>query len=130
ITSYKALYDNAIDTERENRVSRGLNRNRTHIEIALAETQGAYVIASDYVKAVPLTLASWFPHTVSVLGTDGFGRSDSTPGLRGFFEVDAKHIAFAALFDLAQRGKIEGGLLEKAAEELEIDPEKRNPRTS
>lgn len=130
ITSYKTLYDNAIDTERENRQSSNLNRSRTHIEIALGETEGPYVVASDYVKALPLTLAKWFPGPVSVLGTDGFGRSDSTPDLRNFFEVDAKHIAFAALFELAHKGKIKGKQLEQAAEDLKIDPEKMNPRTA
>lgn len=130
ITSYKALYDNAIDTDRENRTKNRLNRQRTNIEIALHEMDGVFVIASDYLKAVPLTLSSWFPKPVCVLGTDGFGRSESTADLRKFFEVDARHIAFAALFELTRKGNVERKVLNKAAEELDIDPDKINQRTS
>ena len=130
VTSYKAMYDNAIDTERENRVSGKLNRKRTNIEIALDGTEGVFVMASDYVKAVPLSVARWFPEPVSVLGTDGFGRSESVADLRRFFEVDAGHIAYAALYELAKKGDIKKQRLEKAADDLGIRPDKINPRTS
>ncbi len=130
VTSYKAMYDNAIDTERENRVSGKLNRKRTNIEIALDGTEGVFVMASDYVKAVPLSVARWFPEPVSVLGTDGFGRSESVADLRRFFEVDAGHIAYAALYELAKKGDIKKQRLEKAADDLGIRPDKMNPRTS
>src|SRR6056297_3591350 len=130
VTSYKAMYDNAIDTERENRVSGNLNRKRTNIEIALDGTEGVFVMASDYVKAVPLSVARWFPEPVSVLGTDGFGRSESVADLRRFFEVDAGHIAYAALYELAKKGDIKKQRLEKAADDLGIRPDKMNPRTS
>lgn len=130
ITSYKALYDNAIDTEQENHKAGRLNRKRTNIEIALDDADGVFVIASDYLKAVPLTLAKWFPKPINVLGTDGFGRSDSTPALRNFFEVDAKHIAYSALFELARKGDIKKAKLDEAAGDLMINPKKMNPRTS
>jgi len=130
VTSYKAMYDNAIDTERENRVSGKLNRKRTNIEIALDGTEGVFVMASDYVKAVPLSVARWFPEPVSVLGTVGFGRSESVADLRRFFEVDAGHIAYAALYELAKKGDIKKQRLEKAADDLGIRPDKMNPRTS
>lgn len=130
ITSYKAMYDNAIDTEQENRVTGKLNRKRTNIEIALDGNEGVFVIASDYVKAVPLSLAQWFPKPISVLGTDGFGRSDSVADLRRFFEVDARHIAYAALFELAKKGDITKQELDEAADDLDIKSEKMNPRTS
>lgn len=129
ITSYKALYDNAIDTERENRMTGNLNRKRTNIEIALDGAEGVFVIASDYLKAVPLTLAKWFPKPVCVLGTDGFGRSDSPENLRKYFEVDAGHIVYATLFEMARKGDIKKKQLDDAADELDINPEKVNPRT-
>lgn len=130
VTSYKALYDNAIDVDRKNRVSRNLNRQRSHIEIALDDTEGVFVMATDYVKALSLSVAKWFPEPVTVLGTDGFGRSDSVAALRDFFEVDAKHIVLATLFELTERGDFEKQALDEAAEKLEIDPKKMNPRTS
>ncbi|WP_340106282.1 pyruvate dehydrogenase (acetyl-transferring), homodimeric type [Rhodohalobacter sp. 8-1] len=130
ITSYKAMYDNAIDTEQENRVTGNLNRKRTNIEIALDGTDGVFVMASDYVKSVPLSVAKWFPEPVSVLGTDGFGRSESVEELRRFFEVDANHIAYAALFELTKKGDISKEKLSEAAGDLGISPDKLNPRTS
>ena len=114
----------------ENRKTGNLNRKRTNIEIALDDAEGVFVIASDYLKAVPLTLAKWFPKPISVLGTDGFGRSDSVEALRNFFEVDDKHIAYSALFELARKGDIKQKKLDEAAGDLNIKPEKMNPRTS
>ena len=62
------------------------------------------------------------------LGTDGFGRSETREALRDFFEVDAKHIALAALYALAEDGAVDADVPERAVAELGIDPEKVNPR--
>ncbi|RNL94514.1 pyruvate dehydrogenase (acetyl-transferring), homodimeric type [Sinomicrobium pectinilyticum] len=130
ITSYKALYDNAMDTERNNRLKAQLNREPSYIEKCLEKEEGVFVAASDFVKALPESIATWFPSKLSSLGTDGFGRSDGRKELRRFFEVDRRHIAYAALYDLAVTGKIKAEDLEKAAKKLELEPDKINPRTS
>ena len=64
------------------------------------------------------------------MGTDGFGRSDARPELREFFEVNAAHIVFAALYELANEGKIKAKQLKEAAKKFDIDAKKPNPRTS
>ncbi|WP_439823374.1 transketolase-like TK C-terminal-containing protein, partial [Mesonia mobilis] len=130
ITSYKALYDNAIDTERNNRLKAQVNKEPTFIEQQLKDEKGTFVAASDYVKALPETIANYFPDKLISLGADGFGRSDNREALRGFFEIDAKHIAYAALYGLAQQEQISLDELKKAAKKLDIDPKKTNPRTS
>jgi pyruvate dehydrogenase E1 component len=62
-----------------------------------------------------------------LLGTDGYGRSDTRSALRDFFEVDARHIAFAALVALAREKRVTLSVVEKAGKKLDIDPEKVNP---
>jgi pyruvate dehydrogenase E1 component len=64
---------------------------------------------------------------MTTLGTDGFGRSDGRRALRDFFEVDARHIALAALATLARQGDVEASTVEEAISALEIDPERGNP---
>ena len=64
-----------------------------------------------------------------MLGTDGFGRSDSRAELRRFFEVDRHYIVIAALKGLADEGKIDVGTVTKAMQAFGIDPEKPNPLT-
>src|SRR5699024_6555812 len=76
ITSYKALYDDAIDTDRKNRMKAELNREPCYIQEALEDEKGTFVAASDYVKNLPQSVSDWFPEKLTCLGTDGFGRSD------------------------------------------------------
>ncbi|SHG64149.1 pyruvate dehydrogenase E1 component [Salegentibacter echinorum] len=130
VTSYKALYDNAIDTERENRIKSQLNPENNYIQECFKDEKGVFLAASDYVKALPEAVAKWFPKRLTTLGTDGFGRSDTREELRGFFEVNAQHIAYAALYELAAEGKIESKKLKKAAKDFKIEAKKANPRTS
>jgi len=130
ITSYKALYDDAIDTERNNRLKTQLNKDKNYIQECLEDEKGVFVAASDYVKALPESIAKWFPANLAALGTDGFGRSDARPELRDFFEVNAAHIVFATLYELAYEGKIKAKQLKEAAKKFDIDAKKPNPRTS
>ena len=88
------------------------------------------VAASDYVKAVPDTIDRWLPRPMTVLGTDGFGRSENRAGLRDFFEVDYRYVIVATLHALAQDGKIDRSVVQQAIKEYEIDPEKSNPANS
>jgi pyruvate dehydrogenase E1 component len=63
------------------------------------------------------------------LGTDGFGRSETRKALRRFFEVDAEHVAAAALYALAQRGDLDRAVVAKAIKELGINTEAPPPWT-
>jgi len=101
-----------------------------YVTSCLANTPGVIVAASDYVKALPDSIARWCPRPIVTLGTDGFGRSDSRRALRDFFEVDARFIALAALAALAAEKKVRPQVVEKAIKDLDINPNKVNPRIS
>ncbi len=101
-----------------------------YVTQCLADAPGVLVAASDYLKALPNVVSKWMPRRLSALGTDGFGRSESRASLRNFFEVDSRFIAYSALVELLREGKIEASVVQKAIQELEINLEKSNPRTS
>ena len=127
ITSYKALHRDALDAERWNRMHPGEKPRLSYIEQCLAKERGVYVMASDYVKALPESIARWFPNPPVSLGTDGFGRSETREALRDHFEVDYRFIALGALSALAREGQIECDAVAQAMQDLEIDPAKPNP---
>jgi pyruvate dehydrogenase E1 component len=127
VTSYKQLYDNANNVEHGNRLADEHFRLRSHIEkcfpndTSQGNSQRLFVAACDYLKALPLSVAKWFPGKFIALGTDGFGRSDTNAALRNFFEVDAKHIVFATLCGLPEEKKFSEEELAKAMDVLKID---------
>ncbi len=127
ITSFKNLHRDALDAERWNRMHPGETKRKSYIEECLDGEKGPFIIASDYVKALPESIARWFPEAPVALGTDGFGRSESREALRDFFEVDARFIALGTLSALADAGQIEYEVVQKAMRDLQIDPEKPNP---
>jgi pyruvate dehydrogenase E1 component len=127
ITSYKELHQDGLDCDRWNRLHPDGERRVPWVTRSLASTEGVYVLASDYVKALPASIAPWFPTPPVMLGTDGFGRSESRAALRRFFEVDAAHIALSALHALARAGAVDAAVLHRAIGELGIDPDAPNP---
>jgi pyruvate dehydrogenase E1 component len=80
-------------------------------------------------KTVADQIRQWVPGPYTVLGTDGFGRSDSRAELRRFFEVDRHYVVVAALKALSDEGKIDAQTVNKAMQNFGIDPEKSNPVT-
>jgi pyruvate dehydrogenase E1 component len=127
VTSYKALQRDAFAVERWNRLHPGEAPRRSYVHEKLAGTKGPIVAASDYVKLLPAGLAGHFPRPLVALGTDGFGRSEARAELRDHFEVDAKHIAWAALKALGDDGQLTTDELTKTMRQLGIDPEKIDP---
>jgi pyruvate dehydrogenase E1 component len=127
VTSYRELRRDALDVERWNLLHPAEKPKVGYLESLLANEQGVFVAASDYMRSVPEMIQRWVPSYLFVLGTDGFGRSESRPKLRRFFEVDAECIAIAALAQLAKRGEIKQERVQGAIKELGIDPEKANP---
>ncbi len=127
VTSYKELHRDALLTERENMLHPGKKAKQSYIEESFKDAQGVFIAVSDYVKALPESIASWIPGPLFSLGTDGFGRSDGRHHLRDFFEVDERYIVLATLYKLMQQGEIELSLVKQAIKDLDIDPEKVNP---
>jgi pyruvate dehydrogenase E1 component len=130
VTSYKELRRNALDVERWNMLHPTEKPRLPYISQQLKNEKGVFVAASDYVKALPDSIAKWIPGTLMSLGTDGFGRSEGRAELRDFFEVDAKHIVIATLYALAKEDKIKMNAVEKAIKQLNVDPGKPNPVNS
>lgn len=124
VTSYKQLHRSCVATERWNLRNPTKRPQLSTVEKALQGTSGVYVAASDYMKALPESIAKWVPGRLISLGTDGFGRSESRRDLRDFFEVDARHIAYAAIYALVREGKLKKNVLTQAARKWEIDPTK------
>ncbi len=127
VTSYKELYDNARETDRWNRLNAGKKPRKTYIEQCLEGDEGLCIAAHDYMKAIPMTVCRWFPGVLTVLGTDGYGRSDNRRALRDYFEVDDRHIAYAAIHSLYREGKLDKKDVLKAKKDFKIDSEKLNP---
>jgi len=129
VTSFSELRRNALAVERWNMLHPGEPRKQTYIEHVLAEREGPFVAATDYMKTVADQIRQWVPGPYTVLGTDGFGRSDSRAELRRFFEVDRHYVVVAALKALSDEGKIDKQTVNKAMQNFGIDPEKSNPLT-
>jgi pyruvate dehydrogenase E1 component len=130
VTSYKNLYWDTSHTERRNMLNPQKKPQASFLAQSLKDEAGVFIAASDYLKALPATIARWLPGPAVLLGTDGYGRSDTRAALRDFFEVDARHIAFAALSALARDKRIKMTVVNAARKKLEIDPDKENPLTA
>jgi pyruvate dehydrogenase E1 component len=116
VTSYSELAREAREVERWNRLHPLDVKRVSHLAECLPE--GTPVIAvSDYVRAVPQMLGSYLDSSYTVLGTDGFGRSDTRVALRDFFEVDRHHLVLAALTALVEQGSLKREVCQQAIEQ-------------
>ena len=127
VTSYKELYTDALNTDRWNRLHPTEKPKMSYVSKCFEKEQGVFVAASDYLKAMPASIAKWIPGRFVALGTDGYGRSDTREALRDYFEIDARFIALAALHGLAVDGKIKSEKIDRAIKNLDINPDKINP---
>ncbi|MEM1129065.1 MAG: pyruvate dehydrogenase (acetyl-transferring), homodimeric type [Pseudomonadota bacterium] len=129
-TSYNELARDGQDAERFNRLNPLAEARVPFVTQQLAKSSGPIVSATDYMKNYAEQIRGFVPEgrSFSTLGTDGFGRSDSRVNLRRFFEVDANHIAAAAMVSLFRQGSVTETVLKKALKTYEIDGDKPNPR--
>ncbi len=127
VTSYTELRRDAQATARWNMLHPTEKPRVSYLESVMKGVEGPFVSASDYVRAVSEQITPWVPGDYLVLGTDGMGRSDTRPGLRRHFEVDAPFVTIGALHQLAKQGKIKPADVAKAIKQLDIDPDKANP---
>ncbi len=98
-----------------------------HVAACLAETRGPVIAATDYIRVFAEQIRSLVPRQYTVLGTDGFGRSDTREKLRHFFEVDRYWITLAALSALADDGQVQKAKVAEAIAKYGLDPNKPNP---
>jgi pyruvate dehydrogenase E1 component len=129
VTSFSELRREALDAERWNLLHPGEAPRTPYVKELLAGQSGPFVAATDYMRTVPDQIRQWVPGRYHVLGTDGYGRSDSRAALRGFFEVDRRYIALAALRSLADDGMLDMATVVSAMRRFGLDPDKPNPVT-
>ncbi len=129
-TSYKRLREEALDVERWNRLHPSEDRQVPYVTRVLSEVGGPVLAVSDYMMAVPDQIARWVPGRFGVLGTDGYGRSDTREALRRFFEIDTGHIVLGVLTGLVADGTLDASVLGDAIDRYGIDPDAPNPRTN
>ncbi|MBV5311059.1 pyruvate dehydrogenase (acetyl-transferring), homodimeric type, partial [Chromatium okenii] len=129
VTSFNELRRDGIDVERWNLLHPEQEQRTTYVEAQLAGTRGPIIAATDYMRLYAEQIRPYMPRRYSVLGTDGFGRSDMRVQLRKFFEVNRYYIALAALKALADEGEIPTTMVSEAIAKYRIDPEKPNPVT-
>ena len=129
VTSFNELRRDGLDCERWNMLHPDMPRRASYVEQCLAGRGGPVIAATDYVKSYADQIRPYIPGRYKVLGTDGFGRSDTREKLRRFFEVDRFYIALAALKALTDEGAIQTGEVSRAIRLYRIDPDKPNPAT-
>jgi pyruvate dehydrogenase E1 component len=121
VTSFTELRRDGIDVERWNMLHPLEPPRRAYVTERLESRDGPVVASTDYIRAYADQIRQWVPRGYRVLGTDGFGRSDSRRALRRFFEVDRHYVAVAALKELADAGTIDAERVKEAIERYELD---------
>jgi len=128
--SFSELRRDGFDVERHNRLHPDAKTPRVaHVTTCLADRAGPAIAATDYVRAYADQIRAFMPEgkRYTVLGTDGFGRSDTRANLRRFFEVDRYWIAHAAIAALASEGKMSAADVSRAIKTYKLDADKANP---
>jgi pyruvate dehydrogenase E1 component len=129
VTSFNELRRNGMETARWNLLHPEAEPKHSFLEQCLTDHAGPVIAATDYMKVFADQIRAYLPQPArySVLGTDGFGRSDTRRALRGFFEVDRRYVAVAALKALADQEALPQKKVVEAIRKYGVDPEKPNP---
>jgi pyruvate dehydrogenase E1 component len=126
-TSFNELAREAQEIDRWNRLHPIADKKVPYVETCLKGRRGPVVAATDYVRAYPEQIRKWVPARYEVLGTDGFGRSDTRAQLRKHFEVNRYHVVVAALKALADEQQLPAGKVAEAIKKYKLNPEKPFP---
>jgi len=129
VTSYNELRRDGLDCEREALLSAGERQREPYVTTQLKGSEGPIISTTDHMKAYSDQIRPYIPtgREFRVLGTDGFGRSDTREALRRFFEVDWQHVAWAAGYELVREGSLSAEELDAWRTELSIDASKPDP---
>ena len=130
VTSFTELRREGLACERWNGLHPDSVRRISYVESCLTSRDGPVVAATDYMRSYADQIRAFVPRRYVVLGTDGFGRSDTRERLRRFFEVDRDYITLAALTVLAEEGTVPRGVVSEALKKYGIDPERPDPAVS
>ncbi len=128
-TSFTELRRDGIDAERWNLLHPSKKPRRPYVAECLEKHPGPIIASTDYMRSFADQIRPYVDRRFAVLGTDGYGRSDTRENLRRFFEVDRYYVTVAALKALADEGQMETKKVDEAIKKNGIDPEKPNPVT-
>jgi len=123
VTSYSELRRDAMACQHFNDLHPDEPARKSYLETVLDGVKGPFISTSDNVRLVADQIREWIPGEYIVLGTDGFGRSETRDELRRHFRIDAESTAFAALQGMARVGAFDGSKLTEALNQLGLDPE-------
>jgi pyruvate dehydrogenase E1 component len=126
-TSFTELRKDGLAVDRWNRLHPTKKPKTSYVAKCLTGREGPVIASTDYMKAYPDLIRPWIDRPFHVLGTDGFGRSDTREALRRFFEIDRAHVVVAALKALADEGKVEAKVVEGAIQKFGINPDAPEP---
>ena len=127
VPSFTELRRDGLEAQRQTLLHPMSKPTSSYVEQCLAKQQGPVIAATDYMKSYADLIRPFIAAPYYVLGTDGFGRSDSREKLRNFFEVDHRWIIVTALKALANTGEIKAGQVAEAIKQYGLDPSKPNP---
>ncbi len=127
VTSFNELYREGVEVNRWNMLHPNEAPKISYVTQCLSAAQGPTIAVSDYVKLYAEQIRSLVPTNYRVLGTDGFGRSDTREKLREYFEVDYRYVVVAALMELAMLDKIDNTKVSKAIKKFKINADTINP---
>ncbi|MGL6213476.1 pyruvate dehydrogenase (acetyl-transferring), homodimeric type [Billgrantia desiderata] len=130
VTSFNELRREALLLEREAFINAADEPVKPHVTRCLEGRKGPAIASTDYMRLFADQVRAWVPTDYHVLGTDGYGRSDTREKLRHFFEVDRYFVVVASLKALAERGELDRKVVAEAIKKYGIDPNKPNPLTS
>ncbi len=128
-TSFNELHRDLNSVRRYNRLHPDKKAKQSHVEQCLKDHKGPVIAATDYIRLYADQVRAGIKQPYYVLGTDGFGRSDTRDTLRDFFEVDTKNIVYTAIKALVDDGKLEAKVAVDALKKLKIDAERDDPIT-
>jgi len=128
VTSYQELQREALDVERRCLLDPSC-KDECALQEIFSKEDGVFVSVSDYMKSMGLSISKWMPRHYAVLGTDGYGVSESRPDLRDHFEVSPKYIVLAALKLLVENGELDKKIIQDYIDENQISNKKLNPMT-
>lgn len=129
VTSFNELYRDGITVQRHNMFHPEDKQQESYVESCFEKHEGPIIAATDYIRAYADQIRPLVSRQYVVLGTDGFGRSDTRDKLRQFFEVDRYYIVVAALHALFKEGLLAASQVTAAMKKYKIDPKKPNPMT-
>lgn len=129
VPSFTELAREGHEVQRWNLLHPTEEKKLSHVEKLLKDAKGPVIASTDYVRALSEQIRAFVPQRYVVLGTDGYGRSDTREQLRHFFEVDRYWVTVAALNALADEGTIERKVVADALKKYNLDPSKPNPMT-